>query len=104
MFVFERAQGSYIAAVCRPDAAFAFSATLLKKHPTAADVRHLNASALYLKENIQCGLRFVKLDMSSLKLGVFVTSGFASSPDLSLQIGSFVVFMDDSFEMNIVHN
>lgn len=82
-FEFKRARGSYIAAVCRSNATFVYNAASQVRFSTAEDAKRLNTSILTLKENGQYGPRFVKLVICSLKLRVFVESGFASIPDLS---------------------
>lgn len=54
-------------------------------------------------DNKTRGLRFVKLDIKSLKLVVFTDASFANNPDLSSQIGFVIALVDDANNANIIH-
>jgi hypothetical protein len=54
-------------------------------------------------ENAIRGLRFVKLDATTLRLLVFIDASFANNKDLSSQIGYVTVLADAANRVNIVH-
>lgn len=102
-FVAERARGAYIAAVCRPDVTYAFSAASQITKPEMKDFKVLNKTIeLMIKTKTQ-GLRFVPLDLDSIVMAVFVDAGFATNPDSSSQLGFIITLIDTHDHANIIH-
>lgn len=102
-FVSERARGSYISAVCRPELSYAFSSASQITLATEKDVKQLNKAIAQATQDPNRGLKFVQLDLDSLCMAVFVDAGFATNPDKSSQIGFIIVLMDKHNRMNVVH-
>ena len=99
-----RAQIQYIAASTRPD--LASPSHLLASevnNPTRTTYRRLKQIVNYCHDTKKIGLRFVSLDVSSLRIVLFTDSSFANGPDLSSQLGFIIVLMDDSGSANVVH-
>lgn len=99
----QRARGAYVATVSQPEASFALSHAAQCKEPTAIDVEKLNKCLEWQIKNIDRGIKFVKLDLASIKIVVFTDSAFANNSDYSSQIGYVIVLADDSKNANILH-
>ena len=102
-YVAQRARGAYIASVCQPQASFDLSYAAQATNPDDNDIKALNKRLQWQKENLNRGLRFVKLDRKSLKLIVFTDSSFANNRDLSSQIGYVIVLADSENRANVIH-
>ena len=66
-------------------------------------MKQLNKRLQWQLDNPTRGLRFVRLDIQSLKLMVFTDASFANKQDLSSQIGFIIVLTDKSNRANILH-
>jgi hypothetical protein len=93
-YVAQRARGAYIATVSQPEAAFdlSFAAQVIK--PAGEDIKRLNKRIQWQIENSTRGLRFVKLDITSLELVVFTDASFANNQDYTSQIGFIICLAD----------
>src|SRR5450432_3640132 len=86
-YITQRARGAYIASVCQPESSFDLSFAAQVTDPTEEDIQNLNKRLQWQMENTTRGLRFVKLDTTTLRLLVFTDASFANNKDLSSQIG-----------------
>jgi hypothetical protein len=102
-YVTQRARGAYIASVCQPEASFDLSFAAQTTNPDENDIKALNKRLQWQIDNPTRGLKFVKLDKSSLKLLVFTDASFANNKDLSSQIGYVIVMADSNNRANIIH-
>jgi hypothetical protein len=101
-YVAQRARGAYIATVSQPEAAFDLSFAAQVINPKEEHAKQLNKRLQWQIDNPTRGLRFVQLDIQSLKLMVFTDASFANNQDLSSQIG-FVIVLSDGNKANILH-
>jgi hypothetical protein len=101
-FIAQRARGAYIASVCQPQASFALSFSAQTTEPGLDHVKVLNKCLTWQKNNKQ-GLKFIKLDLNTLKVVAFTDSSFANNNDHSSQIGFVIVLADGNNNANIVH-
>ena len=100
----QRARGAYIATVCQPEALFDLSIAAQHQDPTPDDVTALNRRIKWQTENIDRGITYIPLDLSTAKLYVFVDGSFANNKDFSSQLGYEVILAnevdgEDSFEI-----
>jgi hypothetical protein len=102
-YVAQRARGAYIASVCQPEASFDLSFAAQVINPREEDAKKLNKRLQWQIDNKMRGLRFVPLDLESLKLVVFADASFANNNDNTSQIGFVIVLADESNSANIVH-
>jgi Reverse transcriptase (RNA-dependent DNA polymerase) len=103
-YIAQRARGAYIATVSQPERAFGYSfAAQVSGLPTAEQIEFLNKQLSWQLEHANRGLRFVPLDLPTLRVAVFTDSSFANNPDMSSQIGYIVVIVDKNDAANIVH-
>jgi hypothetical protein len=103
-YVAQRARGAYVATVSQPEAAFDLSfAAQVTGDPTDDDIKRLNRRLQWQIDNPTRGLRFVRLDLKTLRLLVFTDASFANNKDMSSQIGYVVVLADASDRANILH-
>lgn len=110
MYLEQRARGAYLASICQPEAAFDCSIAAQHQDPGADEIKALNKRLQWQIDNQDRGLRYIPLDMATAKLFVFVDGSFANNPDLSSQIGYYMVLGneemgDSSFELvgNTLH-
>jgi len=106
----QRACGAYIATICQPEAAFDLSVAAQHQNPTEADTSALNKRIEWQMKNLDRGLKYVALDLSTAKLFVFVDGSFANNKDFSSQIGYEIIIANEStgneeFELigNLIH-
>jgi hypothetical protein len=97
-YVKQRARGAYIAFICQPEATFNLSVTAQHQEPAESDVTALNKRLNWQMKNINQGLTYVKLDLLSAKLYVFVDGSFANNKDLSSQIGFEVILANETIK------
>ncbi|EED12694.1 conserved hypothetical protein [Talaromyces stipitatus ATCC 10500] len=102
-YVAQRALGAYIASVSQPEASFDLSFAAQITNPEKDDIKSLNKRLQWQLDNAERGLRFVRLDLDSLRLVIFVDSCFANNKDFSSQIGFVIVLSDAANNANIVH-
>ena len=102
-YIAQRARGAYIATVSQPERAFGFSfAAQVSGKPTEEQVNFLNKQLTWQSEHPDRGLRYVPLDLATLRVVVFTDSSFANNADSS-QIGFVVLFADKYNNANIIH-
>jgi hypothetical protein len=101
-YVAQRARGAYIATVSQPEAAFDLSFAAQVINPKEEHAKQLNKRLQWQIDHPTRGLRFVQLNIQSLKLMVYTDASFANNQDLSSQIG-FVIVLSDGNKANILH-
>ena len=95
-YVEQRARGAYIATLCQPEAAFDLSIAAQHQDPTEADVNALNKRITWQLRNLDRGIKYVAIDLSTAKLFVFVDGSFANNKDFSSQIGYEIILANES--------
>ena len=85
------------------EAAFdlSFAAQIVK--PKEKDAKALNKRIQWQINHPTQGLRFVQLDLTSLKLVIFTNASFANKHDLSSQIRFVITLVNSSNKANIIH-
>lgn len=81
-FVAERVSGSCVSAVFCPESSFGFCAASKITAPEVKYVKYINKVIYYCMKDNDRGLKFVKLDMDSLAMDIFVDAGFAPNRDM----------------------
>jgi hypothetical protein len=106
----QRARGAYIATICQPEAAFDLSIAAQHQDPAEADVNALNKRVMWQMTNLDRGIKYIAIDLSTAKLFVFVDGSFANNKDFSSQIGYEIILANESaqneeFEItgNLIH-
>jgi hypothetical protein len=79
----QRARGAYIGTICQPEAAFDLSVVAQAQDPRDDEIKALNKRLQWQIKNQDRGLRYVPLELDSVKLFVFVDGSFANNKDLS---------------------
>ncbi|KAE8549025.1 hypothetical protein EYB25_007540 [Talaromyces marneffei] len=102
-YVAQRALGAYIALVCQPEASFDLAFAAQAINPIKEDIKALNKRLQWQHVNTSRGLRFVPLDVKTLRLITFADASFANNKDLTSQIGFVIVLADAADNANIVH-
>jgi hypothetical protein len=91
----QRARGAYVASICQPEAAFDLSVAAQHQEPVQADVAALNRRLDWQTKNIDRGLKYIALELSTAKLFVFVDGSFANNKDFSSQIGYEIILANE---------
>lgn len=102
-YVAQRSRGAYVATVSQPEAAFDLSFAAQVVNPKEEDAKTLNKRIQWQIDHSHRGLRFIKLDIKSLKLTIFTDASFANSFNLSSQISHVIVLADATNKANIIH-
>ena len=72
-------------------------------NPVEDNAKSLNKQLSWQIKNTDRGLKFIKLDISTLQLLVFTDASFANNKDLSSQISYVLVLSDTLNKANIIH-
>jgi hypothetical protein len=72
-------------------------------NPVKDNIKSLNKQLSWQIENINRGLKFVKLDINTLQLLVFTDAFFVNNKDLSSQISYVLVLANAIKKANIVY-
>jgi hypothetical protein len=106
----QRARGAYIATICQPEAAFDLSVAAQHQNPTDSEATALNKRLDWQMKHMDRGIRYIALDLATIKLFVFVDGSFANNKDFSSQIGYEIILAneitgDEVFEIkgNLIH-
>ncbi len=106
----QRARGAYIATICQPEAAFDLSVAAQHQNPTESEATALNKRLDWQMKHMDRGIRYIALDISTIKLFVFVDGSFANNKDFSSQIGYEIILANEitgneEFEIkgNLIH-
>jgi hypothetical protein len=106
----QRARGAYIATICQPEAAFDLSVAAQHQNPTESEATALNKRLDWQMKHMDRGIRYIALDLATIKLFVFVDGSFANNKDFSSQIGYEIILAneitgDEEFEIkgNLIH-
>jgi hypothetical protein len=109
-YIQQRARGAYIATTCQPMASFDLSVAAQILDPEKKDIAKLNKRIEWQKRNVNLGLDFIPIDLTTIKLFAIMDALFANNRDLSLQIGYTIVLGNEtatkeSFTVNgnIIH-
>ncbi|QGA14690.1 hypothetical protein EYB26_002346 [Talaromyces marneffei] len=102
-YVAQRALGAYITSMSQPEASFDLSYAAQATDPQKDDIKALNKRLQWQIDNPERGLRFVKLDVQTLRLIAFVDASFANNKDYSSQLGYVIVLADEANNANILH-
>ena len=104
-YIAQRARGAYIATVSQPERAFgySFAAQITNSTITDKQIDFLNKQLSWQLNHPERGLRFVPLDLQTLRVAVFTDSSFANNHDMSSQIGYVVITVDKDNRANIIH-
>ncbi|SLM37481.1 hypothetical protein PMAA_090260 [Lasallia pustulata] len=102
-YIAQRARGAYLATVSQPQAAFPLLYAAQIVNPTIDDAKYLNKCLEWQRQNVGKGLKFVKLDIYTVRLVVFTDSSFANNWDQSSKIGYVIVLADGQNNANIIH-
>ncbi|KAI0994548.1 hypothetical protein K3495_g13631 [Podosphaera aphanis] len=97
------ARSAHLATVSQPEAAFGLSQAAQVTHPTKEDIKSLNKCLLWQKEDDQRELKFVQLDINTIRVVLLADSSFANNADYSSRIGYVIVLVDDSHRANFIH-
>ena len=95
-YIEQRARGAYLASICQPEAAYDLSVAAQAKTPDENDIKLLNKRLKWQSVNLDRGLKYIAIDISTAKLFVFVDGSFANNRDLSSQIGYTVVLGNET--------
>ncbi len=102
-YVAQRAREEYIATISQPEAAFDLSFEAQIVNPKTKDAKALNKRIQWQIDHPTLGLRFVRLNLTFLKLVIFTDASFENNHDLSSQIGFVITLVDSSNKANIIH-
>jgi hypothetical protein len=94
-YIEQRARGAYIASICQPEAAFDLSTAAQHKEPDEKQCVKLNKRLQWQINNLQRGLSYVPIELSTAKLIVFVNGSFANNNDLSSQLGFIIMLVNE---------
>ena len=97
-YVEQRARGAYITSICQPEATFDLSVAAQHQEPSKDDAIALNKRLQWQTVNMDRGLTYIPLDLSKVKLFVFVDGAFANNKDLSSQIGYTIIMANEAME------
>ena len=100
-YVAQRAREAYIATVSQSQATFAllYVAQIIKL--TSEDAKYLNRYLLWQMKAKD--LKFIKLDVKTLRIVTFIDSLFANNKDLSSQIDYVIALANNQNNANIIH-
>ncbi|KAK1990240.1 hypothetical protein LX36DRAFT_664406, partial [Colletotrichum falcatum] len=90
-YIKQRARGAYITSICQPEACFDYSIAAQHQSPEKSEIKELNRRIMWQIKNLDRGLRFQPLDLTTAKLYVFVNGSFANNSDLTSQLGFIVI-------------
>jgi hypothetical protein len=95
-YIEQRARGAYIASICQPEATFDLSVAAQHQEPEKSDIAALNKRLEWQIKNMSRGLKYIKLELSTAKLYVFVDGSFANNKDFSSQIGFEIILANET--------
>jgi hypothetical protein len=93
-----RARGHWLATTCQPEASCALSIAAQYQEPTDEEIKELNKRLQWQLDNIDRGIKYVPVDLSTMKMFVFVDGSFANNKDLSSQIGYEIILANEVIE------
>ncbi len=101
-YIAQRAREAYLASICQLEASFDLSRAAQSIEITSDDIISLNKRLNWQISNQSRGLKYVKLNQSTLRLVVFIDSSFVNNSDLFSQI-DYVICLADDIHANILH-
>ena len=102
-YIAQRARGIYIIFICQLKALFNLSFTAQVINPVKNNIKSLNKQLSWQIENINRGLKFIKLDINTLQLLIFTDASFTNNKDLFLQISYIFILINAIKKANIVY-
>ena len=72
-------------------------------NPVKNNIKSLNKQLSWQIENINRGLKFIKLNINTLRLLVFTDAFFTNNKDLSLQIRYIIILANATKKANIIY-
>ena len=67
------------------------------------NIKSFNKRLSWQIKNINRGLKFIKLDINTLQLLVFIDASFTNNKDLSLQIRYIIILANTTKKANIIY-
>jgi len=92
-----------MASVCRPDLTFRFAFAAQFPKPEIKDSKILNKVIQECLDTPEMGLKFVKLELHSMHMALFIDASFAGNSNYSSQLGYVLCLMDKHGTGNIIH-
>ena len=77
----QRARGAFIASICQPEAVFDLSTAAQHQDPDDTAIKLLNRRLQWQMDHMSRGLKYVSLELSDMKVFVFVDGSFANNKD-----------------------
>jgi hypothetical protein len=109
-YIEQHTRGAYITTICQPEATFDLSIAAQHQDPAEADVNTLNKRVMWQITNLDRGIKYITIDLLTVKLFVFVDRSFTNNKDFSSQIGYKIILANESaqnkeFEItrNLIH-
>ena len=109
-YVQQRARGAYIASSCQPEATFDLSTAAQCQELIRLEAETLNKRLKWQMEHLNRGLKYIRLDLETAKIFVFVDGSFANNKDLSSQLGYEIILANETMKSdefaingNLVH-
>ena len=102
-YITQRARSMYLATVSQLQAAFPLLYAVQIISLIINDDKYLTKCLEWQQQNAGKGLKFVKLDIYTVRLVVFTDSSFANNQDQSSQIGYVIILTDSQNNANIIH-
>jgi len=96
----QRARGVYLATLCQPEASFDHSIAAQHQDPNTDEAKALNRRLAWQIEHLNRGLNFVPINLSTVKLYIFIDGSFANNKDLSSQIGYEIIITNKTIGNN----
>ncbi|EED15834.1 hypothetical protein TSTA_009560 [Talaromyces stipitatus ATCC 10500] len=98
-YIEQRARRAYLASICQPEASYdlAVAAQLQEKDRSEDNYLALNKRLIWQAENPERGLRFIPLDLTKVKIIIFINGSFANNRDLTSQIGFMITIVNEDF-------
>jgi hypothetical protein len=104
-YVAQRAREAYLASICQSEASFDLSHAAQSTDSTfcSDDIIALNKRLQWQIINQIRGLKYVRLNQTSLRLVIFIDSSFVNNSDLFSQIEYVICLADSINTANILH-
>ncbi|KAI0992846.1 hypothetical protein K3495_g15338 [Podosphaera aphanis] len=102
-YIIQRARGAYLASLCQPEAAYDLSIAAQEQTPQKSEITTLNKRLQWQLDNLDRGLTYIPLNLSTAKLFIFVDASFANNKDLSSQIGYEIILANETVKDDDEH-
>lgn len=103
-FISARALAQYIGVNTRPDICAPIQLIAPGKDPPSkADIKLLRKITGFMKDTIDQGLYYVKLNLRTARIVLVTDASFANTKDIKSQLGYLVLMVDDAGRCNVLH-